>query len=383
MFSTIMRLFGLRKSRRKTVVYVLAASDRFNYGDLLFPYIVRHYIGAKADEMHFVSTTASDLSERGALPTEAFEVLTRMSPDVRNVLIVAGGECLFSGWPDIMEYVGRDADSVPHPTRYPYTIGKKELPHLNAVVYNSVSCTALYTIIDLRRNQWNKEVLRSADYIAVRDSMTSKGLWKMMQWHRLCPDSAIMMGEVFSKAFLQQKTAPRIKAIRSHRYVFFQIGLRYLGDHAAQLAAMLKYIALSQEVHICLCPIGTAPGHDDQKALAEIAQLLPEDIYTLVDEPSIWDIMNLIRGARIYIGSSLHGAITAMSFRVPLIGFGSDKLKAYIATWYDNDKYEPSFTDIDRLPDAAVRRLISQVYEDPRKQKRRMRRSLNRIKKFL
>src|SRR3546814_10504133 len=43
--------------------------------------------------------------------------------------------------------------------------------------------------------------------------------------------------------------------------------------------------------------------------------------------------MYLIANAGFYVGTSLHGAITAMSYAVPYVGVAVPKLHSYLQTW--------------------------------------------------
>src|SRR3546814_731365 len=54
---------------------------------------------------------------------------------------------------------------------------------------------------------------------------------------------------------------------------------------------------------------------------------------TLFEEVTIWDIMYLIANAGVYVGTSLHGAITAMSYAVSYVGVAVPKLHSYLQTW--------------------------------------------------
>ena len=56
--------------------------------------------------------------------------------------------------------------------------------------------------------------------------------------------------------------------------------------------------------------------------------------------------MWLISHSRIYVGSSLHRAITTMSFGIPYVCYGPDKLKKYLDTWGMDKEY---FAEIDNL----------------------------------
>ena len=103
----------------------------------------------------------------------------------------------------------------------------------------------------------------------------------------------------------------------------------------------------------------------------------------MIDNPSIWDIMSLISQAEIYVGSSLHGAITAMSYNRPLIGFGPRKLQTYIETWYETNAYEYSFVSIDNLERKIKQRLDNGFTLPPEEQMNLVEESFGRMRKLI
>ena len=374
----------IKKLLAKKTMYIHSASDRFNYGDLLFPYIVNHYFKDIVDNIVFCSTTKSDLTNRGALKTDDFQVLQEMKPSRYNILMVAGGECIFCEWKDILGYVREEtesADEMLAPTRYPFTIAKQELPHLDVLLYNSVGCHQLDEREDLYANVQNQAIMKTADYVSVRDSTTSSGMNRLHVQHYCYPDSAILMSQVFGSGYLQERTSQDVKKVQEKPYLFFQIGLVHLKHWAGDFAEILSRIAEEKNINICLCPIGTALGHDDPVALGRIAELMPANTYTMIENPSIWDIMNLIGQAEIYVGSSLHGAITAMSYNRPLIAFGPRKLQTYIETWYDTEGSEYSFVSIDNLERRVKQRLDSKFTISAERQMSLVRESFSRMRK--
>lgn len=365
-------------------MYILCASDRFNYGDLLFPFIVRNYFKDIIDRFVICSTTESDMSDRGALVTESFHVLQEMKSRQLNILMIAGGECIFCDWKDILGYVRKENESDAKrsfPTRYPFTISKKELPHLDIILYNSVGCHQLNERKELYDNTENKKILKSADYISVRDNATSLGMNRLKLVHYCCPDSAILISRLFDSAYLNKRVSSVVKDIQKMKYLFFQIGLVHLKSWTKDFSEILSNIAVEKDVHLCLCPIGTALDHDDPTALQMVAQYLPNAVYTMVENPSIWDIMSLISQAEIYVGSSLHGAITAMSYNRPLIAFGPRKLQVYIETWYDTIGSEYSFVSIDNLERRVKQRLDNQFTISAEKQMDLVEKSFERMYK--
>jgi polysaccharide pyruvyl transferase WcaK-like protein len=79
----------------------------------------------------------------------------------------------------------------------------------------------------------------------------------------------------------------------------------------------------------------------------------------IADCDSVFDLMGLIAGARLYVGTSLHGAITAVSYGVPVLGLCPSrvrKLAAFLGTWLDEQAY--GLAEIGQI-DAAFDRVWS------------------------
>lgn len=95
---------------KKKRLYILAPNDRFNYGDLLFPYVLTFYLKKYFDDIVFVSTTKSNLSDKGGIPTEPYSVLFHVDTTWENHLIVAGGESLCVRWSTILAYIDKKVD---------------------------------------------------------------------------------------------------------------------------------------------------------------------------------------------------------------------------------------------------------------------------------
>lgn len=370
----------------KKTMYIHCASDRFNYGDLLFPHIVTRYFRDVIDDFVICSTTESDLTDRGALKTEGFHVLQEMKPFRYNILVVAGGECIFCDWKDILGYVREESESDgerDYPTRYPFTISKQELSHIDRLLYNSVGCYQLDEKEELYSSVRNREIMKSADYVSVRDKTTYSGMNRLKVKNYCYPDSAILLSRLYDIAYLQKYTTNIVKEVQKKRYLFFQIGLVHLKLWAKNFAEILSHVAEEKNIHLCFCPIGTALGHDDPIALNKVAEFLPANIYTIIDNPSIWDIMSLISQAEIYVGSSLHGAITAMSYNRPLVGFGPRKLQTYLETWYEAAGNEYSFVSIDHLERKILRRLDNKFIIPSAQQMSLVEESFGRMRKLI
>lgn len=371
----------------KKRLYILAPNDRFNYGDLLFPYILTHYFSDQFDDIVYVSTTKSDLTQLGGIKTEAYSTLFNVDKEWENHLIVAGGESLCVNWFTILSYVTPWISFFKRivfkfrsntlnalcdvfiralykiRTRFVFSVGKNELPQFKTISYNALGGSWL-TKSNLLNNKNVKQILNSVDYFTVRDKETSIALEKANIKHSICPDTAILMSEVFPEENLLSHLSINTSIVNG-KYIFFQGNLRIWKHNARLAASQLLEIAKQTQSKICLCPIGTALGHSDHIALQQIAQYMPHEYMVIINQPNIYDIMWLIKHSQMYIGSSLHGTITAMSFNIPFVGYGPLKLKSYIEYW--TNKETGYFTDKASIQETVLK--LSNHYTQSETQK--------------
>lgn len=340
-------------------LYILSPNDRFNYGDLIFPHILYHYFQDIVDNFFFCSTCQSDLSSLGSFPTHNHRTLYTPNPKHHNYLIVGGGDTLCAEWNTVLSFVDNNINFLSildhkfktnwftniyrhikyqAQTTYPYTIGKNELKGFCKIFYNSVGGSALednflYHVKDLKVSN----ILNTVDYISLRDKQTSELLNSLHIKNVIVPDSAILMSSVFSEEDLLSHIQDTTLKLKNKRYIFFQTNLTYLDTD--RYANIIDEIISTENILFCLCPIGTALGHSDNIALKKIHNKIKKKKSTILIsyQPNIYDIMWLIKHSILYVGTSLHGTITALSFNTPFIAHGPKKLKNYISTWIESE----------------------------------------------
>mgnify|MGYP005883867415 CR=1 FL=1 len=359
-------------------LYLLTPSDRFNYGDMLFSHIVKHYFENKVDQIVYCSTIDSDLSVLGGIPTQNFRVLYKLNKWDKNILFVGGGDSLCIGWPMVVSFLSPTINwftAIDHKLRtnffekffiryrygaktmYPFSIGKYELNNIDKVFYNSLGGSFLHENI-ISQGKSLHRLLSSVDYISVRDSAVYEELKDFKIIGNLVPDSAILMSEVFSADFLHDHLTQGLFPFQAHHFVFFQINKTLYSQNSEYYVNAIKRVLSQTDLEICLCPIGTALGHGDDEALELLFSCLNDARVHLVRRPSIWDIMWLISNALLYIGSSLHGAITAMSFGIPFVVTGTHKLSEYLRTWCP-ESFNECFAKQTDLADKVSKKLVS------------------------
>ena len=344
---------------RSIVIY--GATDRFNYGDLLFPIILSHaakliHPGCRIEN---VSIKKSDFLKRGGLPTKSMRnMISSGELDEFDRIIIAGGQVLNASWTTIISYLGPDlnlslrvirkffgkakADIFARylsgiPWHQPFVIPSGFFKN-GSVAYNAVGGVS----IEQLPADYLSVLLRSveaADYVSVRDKATQEAFGRLGVEVHLVPDSAVVMSSIFSKNTLFEKISPHVSEYLSNNsgaYLVFQIGINFVKNREESIARTIECIARDQGLKVVLLAIGTAIGHEDQIALRNIRKHIGQsvDVFELY-EGSIWEIMLMISEAAFYLGTSLHGAITAISFAVPHMPFTNQvvKLKEFLMTW--------------------------------------------------
>lgn len=356
-----------------TKVLIIGAFDRYNYGDLLFPLVIEQQLNTfgKNFEYEFFGLVESDLKKEGGLPTKNLQEFYRQCSDPNKPVhvIIAGGEALGVTWNSlyaalnplfqkinkrhvkinkILDLNKITKNILKGQTTLPFVFDKNDFAGVQSVILNSLGGSGLSPAV-FAKYDFLKSKLQHADYFAVRDKVTIDNLKKSGVKADLFPDSAILMSEFYPISFLENRISPEVKSyVDKHagKYVFGQINKKTTRGHEIAIAQGFDKIYQLGATEVCLCPIGKALDHDDHEALHEIGQLMKSP-YTYFDANTIWDIMYLIANAKCYVGTSLHGAITAMSFAVSHVGLKVEKLGAYLATWgTSTNQKSVEFTDL-------------------------------------
>lgn len=330
---------------------VIAPHDRINFGDFLFAIILDHCFKKKTNSeiiLKKYSIVSSDFSHLGAFKSSSYK---KMAFDINNGklnhIIIGGGESLAGKWDNIFSYInpfiyfltwkmkfykfpfyskflGRLLGGK---SEHPFNINKEDFNNTNLkVYYNSIGSGFL--------TNEGYAFLKKADYIAVRDQRSFDNLKSRNQNLKLVPDSAIILSDIYNEDKLKENN--RFIKI-DFKYVFFQISPYKIDNKYNEISKELEKILVSfPEIKIVLCPIGTAEGHKDNVGLLRIKDLIKnQDRVEFIDNPTIEEIIFLIQHSATYIGTSLHGMITAMSYGIPyiLLNKRQRKIVSYMATW--------------------------------------------------
>ncbi len=180
--------------------------------------------------------------------------------------------------------------------------------------------------------------LSRASYISVRDQATKSLLAPMDQNDnvKLVPDSAVVMSDLFPITWLTQHVEPSTNEFlnRPKKYFCFQMWNGWQASRIDELAVVLDDLAEEINATPLLLPIGRAQGHEDHIGLTQLCGLMKSDAILPKANISIFDIMHLIANSSLFIGTSLHGAVTSESYSVPHLGLEDViKLQHYRESW--------------------------------------------------
>lgn len=357
---------------------LVGAFDRVNYGDLLFPIVFEklvHFYRIDC-EIEYFGTVNSDLSRFGGKPTKSLKKLLKRKNELDDVtLVLVGGEILGATWtlivgnllPKIFEIglkglrklFGRGMSDlvsrklVGVDMELPWIIPLSMFPSKTRIVYNSVGGVGVMGLSE-RQKKYLINSLNQSTFISVRDKITRRNLknLEIKKPIHLFPDSVVVASQFFPPDELLTLASDKALAIISklhNGFVCFQCAHHYVKGNTSAVAAELETMVRDCGLGLVLVPVGLATGHEDHIALQKIGEQLSDTAYALIQDFNIYDIMALIAHSKCYVGTSLHGAITAISYSVARVGYRRvKKLSSFMDTWDDPEmpQFENGFREI-------------------------------------
>ena len=339
---------------------LLGAFDRFNYGDLLFPIVARNEIQAHQGRVaaDAFALVASDLSRYGALPTRSLRALYQeLAPG--DAVIFAGGGTVGVDWFFMLSnllgpFGNKLLGALPRVVGYslterlcrgyfgarapfPWVAGPQDFPVPVSVAYNAVGGSELGAHPAAAREA-TLQRLAQATYLSVRDRETQRVFSPVedrVQVH-VSPDSAILMSEQFPVPWLREQASSATRALLDETpYLCFHANQGYIQRHKAQIVEALHATYEAQQLPVVLLPIGRYHGLDDHLGLADLQRSLKIPSRMVSSEANLWEIMLSVAQSQLFLGTSLHGAVTSQSFGVAHLGLSErvHKLDHYLGTW--------------------------------------------------
>lgn len=164
-----------------------------------------------------------------------------------------------------------------------------------------------------------KELCQLADYISVRDRISKNNLEEcgMTSEVQVVPDTVFSISELISKEELEERFSQMNLGLEKNKYIVFQANHTYLQTEMQGCIETLRKIKSEHHVEILLLPIGYVLGDED--FITELLKECPGEFVTINNKMSPIEMLTLLANAAGYVGSSLHGCITASTYGVPIV----------------------------------------------------------------
>lgn len=161
--------------------------------------------------------------------------------------------------------------------------------------------------------------LQNVRYVSVRDAFSEKRLRCAGLENVFCvADNLWYMNEMYPKAeldALRHEIEKRTDRDLSSPYLLVQYGTT---RNAKALAEQLKRIKAQTGYRICLMPVNYC--HEDRVGMELLAREGKGEFEVIDDYFQPCEMMAVISGAAAFLGTSLHGNLTAASYGVPFVG---------------------------------------------------------------
>ena len=287
--------------------------DVENYGDLLFPLVLERRLADVCDDFVHVSPANGAPDWEGCAPTVGFDEFLREGPKVDGV-VIGGGQILRASPTPLGIY---DRGGVSPFVTYPslwlgaaYVAARDGLP----LCWNAPGVPASFDPAAARFMRWTASV---TDHASVRDRESRRLLEEagVEVGMGVVPDTAVEVSKVWPEGGI---SAAYEDAFRSRgkdvpaRTVAFHVNARLAGEDVAAVAARTDRICARLGASPILLAIG--PSHGDVETQRLVAARMASDPL-LVDRPrGLREVAACVARSEVYVGSSLHGMITACSF---------------------------------------------------------------------
>lgn len=339
-------------------VILYGAFDRYNYGDNLMPIVFEEYTKKyhSNSDIEFIYAAISNSHKKklekylckNSLKIE--DVIKRVNNN--STLIVVGGEVLTAtnsilalhmqssrvthkilrSLSKVMRSYFSYISNIFYSTswEYPFVIPKEIIEKYNLkVIYNTVGG-------DIENSPHTSELyqrLRLSRYVSVRDCRSLDSLSNLDNTV-MSPDSVFLISKIFNKENIIEYISPNLHNLESEDYIVIQFAPSKVGCKFDDVVKEIRNIYSIFGKKIKLLPIGYASGHDDYEYLNKIyheTKNITEIYYSL----NVYEIMYIIMNSHTFIGTSLHGVITAMSYGIPHFGINKKvrKLDSFLKTW--------------------------------------------------
>ncbi|AKV86367.1 hypothetical protein AKG07_08710 [Microbacterium sp. CGR1] len=284
--------------------------DVANYGDLLFPRLLEWRLADISDEVVHISPVGGIRIYRDVPVSRSLADVQRAGTEF-DAAVVGGGNIIHDNGTNLATY--KSVKSVAYPRLW---LGATQLATRQRIPL-VVNAPGVPKVPGRTAAPLMRRFASRADYLSVRDTYSQEVLRSIgVPGATVVPDSALELRDMFTTSAPANLDAPtRLTETLDSRFAAVHINARYKGGDVASLARRLDELSATLQATIVLIAIG--PCHGDDDFAETVAAQMHSDPVVFGAPKAVEDIAYVISRSCAYIGSSMHGFITAASFGVP------------------------------------------------------------------
>lgn len=297
----------------------IGAFDFENYGDVLFVDVLERHLKARLGEGEVTPFSPKGdvelASGKRVLPISSLAAAHEKRGF--DAFVIGGGDLVH--FQKILTHVhGKGVGLSEYEVLYMWVV-----PTLLAWKYGvPLLWNAPGVPLEFESNQRDmaRYLVRAADYVSVRDGRAKETLCNaglLPDEVRVVPDSVLSVGNLFLLKDLEEVLCNTGLELVSRQFVFFQCNATFTPEELRVCAEELMRLKQRHGWEVLLQPIGY--GLEDQKKLEELQYIAPGEFVMAHRKLNPYEILALLAHCGCYIGSSLHGCITACAYGRPAV----------------------------------------------------------------
>jgi polysaccharide pyruvyl transferase WcaK-like protein len=357
---------------RGSCIANIGTFDVENFGDLLFPEILKRGLSARID-LNPISLFSPTGGPKPFEPHTIIQPITHFDAEHKkykfNAIILGGGD-LFRLDTSISEFY---TEGMTPATQLLWNVSTFAEKYSIPVIWNSIGVPFKFSSDNER--QLVRDYCNHIKYLAVRDPLSKKILLDAGVDREILvvPDTAVALSKFFDKTTLARHFSELNNAIGlaiEKDFLIFQSspGFVWEAENIKRIADILLSVKLNFDLEIVLLPMGYC--HNDGLTLEKINLVHPHSFHYIENKLSPLDILSIIVSSRFFIGSSLHGNITAFSYGIGHMAINTAnlvKLNGFFDLIKEPDLCLKSLLNLEAALDRKMNSILSNPYEQQNK----------------
>lgn len=333
--------------------------DVENFGDLLFPIVLSHYMQDFEIDL-FSPTEMTSMPFFDSIPVLSIDELeNRCKNHEYNAIVIGGGDLIRADAPATSCY--EEASYFFKVWALPIMLGQLyDIP----VMFNAPG-------VPFSINSSMKSVFRSmmstVDYISVRDNhakqiMNDCGVDNLV----VVPDTILSIAKVYTKDKLKtcrEMLCEKLSLPLDQQYIVVQHNCCNIDNQGyVDMAKTMVQKIGKKGYRIIFMPIGYV--HHDINFLQKIYDENDANQYLIEDKLTPYEMCAVLSGSCGYIGTSMHGAVVSFAYEKMAICLNTQKYAKITGIMEQIGHIEWDVHDIMQLDDVFEREIIKKVIFD-------------------